>query len=122
LTGCLRNAEAVAHAARRLATGGAIGVIPAGERWPDGSLRPAVEDLLGSGAIIHFLDTACSPEAQVFANAYRASRDNIATLITDWMSGRELAERDFPGDVEIAFQQNVTTCTPVLQDGYYRMF
>jgi phosphosulfolactate phosphohydrolase-like enzyme len=63
-----------------------------------------------------------TPEAQVFANAYRASRDNIATLITDSMSGRELAARGFPGDVEIAFQQNVSTCTPVLRDGYYGMF
>ena len=47
----------------------ALHVIPAGELWPDGGLRPAIEDLLGAGAIIHHLDLPCSPEAQVVRDA-----------------------------------------------------
>jgi len=50
----LRNASAVAewisrHHDPATAT---VAVIAAGERWPDGSLRPAVEDLWGAGALI----------------------------------------------------------------------
>jgi 2-phosphosulfolactate phosphatase len=52
VAGCLRNASAVG---RWLAQHGfgtlerPLAVIAAGERWPDDSLRPALEDLLGAG-------------------------------------------------------------------------
>src|SRR5438477_189320 len=50
MAGCLRNAAAVGRFLRGAL--GAVTVIAAGERWPDGSLRPALEDLLGAGAIL----------------------------------------------------------------------
>jgi 2-phosphosulfolactate phosphatase len=41
LAGCLRNGRAVAEAAQRI--GRTFNVIPSGERWLDGSLRPALD-------------------------------------------------------------------------------
>jgi 2-phosphosulfolactate phosphatase len=120
LAGCLRNAGAVARAARAMASGGTIGVIPAGECWPDDSLRPAIEDLLGAGAIIHNLDLPCSPEAQVAVNAFRAAAGEIAGLITASVSGCELTAAGFACDVELAVQQNVSTFAPALREGAYR--
>ena len=73
----------MAHAARDMAAGGTVGIIPAGERWPDGSLRPAIEDFLGAGAIIHFLAMPCSAEAQLAVNAYRASQNDITDLVSN---------------------------------------
>jgi 2-phosphosulfolactate phosphatase len=120
LTGCLRNAAAVAKAARRMAGCGAIGVVPTGERWPDESLRPAIEDLMGAGAIIHHLGLTCSPEAQVARDAFRSAADDLMRLIRASVSGRELIERGFSNDVEIALEMGASGCAPLLSQGAYR--
>jgi 2-phosphosulfolactate phosphatase len=102
LAGCLRNAGTVARTARQIAGGGRVGVVPAGERWPDGSLRPAIEDLLGAGAIIHHLALPCSPEAQVARDAFRSAGRDVGQLIRASVSGQELIEGGFAGDIDIA--------------------
>jgi 2-phosphosulfolactate phosphatase len=122
LTGCLRNARAVAAAAWTIAGGRSIGVIPAGERWRDGSLRPAIEDLLGAGAILDYLNWPCSPEAQVARDAYRAAEHEIARLIRLSVSGRELVDAGYSGDVDLALEQGASTTVPVLMEGAYRGF
>ena len=119
LTGCLRNARAVAVVARAIADK-AIGLVPAGERWPDGSLRPAVEDLLGAGAIVDHLDWPCSPEAQVARDAYRTAGRDIDRLIRLTLSGRELVDAGYSGDVDLALEQNASTTVPVLTDGAFQ--
>ena len=119
--GCLRNAAAVARAARQIASGGAVGVVPAGERWPDGSLRPAIEDLLGAGAIIHHLGLPCSPEAQVARDAFRSAGRDVERLIRASVSGCELIERGFADDVDIAVELEVSHSAPRLIGGAYRV-
>jgi 2-phosphosulfolactate phosphatase len=117
LAGCLRNAEAVARAASQL--GRRIGVIPAGEQWPDGSLRPGLEDLLGAGAIIAQLDGSLSSEAQAAADVYRASLPNLASRVRQCSSGRELILRGFVQDVVLACELNVSHGIPILARNAY---
>lgn len=118
--GCLRNAVAVAEAALDAAAGRPILVIAAGEHWPDGSFRPAIEDLLGAGAILSHLGAAdLTAEAVVARGAYKAARAQIADLIRDSISGRELVERGYPADVALAVSEHASTTAPVLQDGRF---
>ncbi len=107
--GCLRNRSAVARAAQ----GGTIAVIACGERWPDGSLRPALEDMLGAGAIIAALGGARSPEAQSAADVFEACADPVARLRV-CSSGRELIERGFEDDVTLAAAVDASDAAPRL--------
>jgi 2-phosphosulfolactate phosphatase len=118
LAGCLRNERAVAAAAQRY--GRRIAVIPAGERWhSDGSLRPALEDWVGAGAIISHLAGTLSPEAQAAATTFRGVQSDIAGLLQACGSGQELLARGFARDVALASALNVSACVPVFRDGAY---
>lgn len=117
LAGCLRNARAVAEAAKKY--GRRIALIPAGERWPDGSLRPSFEDLVGAGAIISYLNGNCSPEAQAAKSAFLAAEQDLKNLLLQCGSGKELVERGYKEDVNLAAELNVSACVPALQDGAY---
>lgn len=118
LAGCLRNANAVAAAAQRL--GGRIAVIPAGERWKDGTLRPSFEDLIGAGAIIHAMTGTRSPEALAAQAAFEFASKDLGALLKQCASGLELVERGYVLDVEMAASLNVSTGVPMLIDGAYR--
>lgn len=117
---CLRNAAAVAGwlGQRSLGSPGrTVTVIAAGERWPGGGLRPALEDLLGAGAVIGALsDQGCgplSPEAEA-ARACAAATPDVARAVTESASGRELAGKGFAADVAIATEINSCRVVPVL--------
>lgn len=122
VAGSLRNAAAVGRWLRESGVGTPdrpLTVIAAGERWPDGSLRPAVEDLLGAGAVIAALGAADrSPEAATAARAYAAGTD-LAGTIMDSASGRELAATGYTADVAIAVELDATDVVPVLRDGAF---
>ena len=101
--GCLRNRSTVARAVLAAADGRDIAVIPAGERWRrDDSLRPAVEDFIGAGAILDALALPLTAEARVARDAFRAEQPALTQTIRDCLSGRELIEKGFPQDVELA--------------------
>jgi 2-phosphosulfolactate phosphatase len=113
LAGCLRNASAVARACGDAAN---VAVIAAGERWPEGSLRPAIEDLCGAGAILSsFPSEALSPEAAAAVGAWRSAPDLRACA-----SARELIERGYRRDVELALAVDVSECVPERLAGAFR--
>lgn len=116
---CLRNATASARAAQT--AGRRIAVVAAGELWPDPahSLRPALEDWLGAGAVIDALGGSRSPEALAAAEAWQAARASIGERLLACTSGRELVERGFARDVELAAEHDVSSVAPRLVDGAY---
>ena len=118
LAGCLRNAAAVARAAA--AIGPRVAVVPAGEQWPDRSLRPALEDWLGAGAIVSRLPGTRSPEAEAARGAWEVHAARIGETLRDCASGRELIERGFAEDVAIAAMVDASPAAPRLVAGAYR--
>jgi 2-phosphosulfolactate phosphatase len=112
----LRNRRAVAdHLAGEA---GPIAVIASGERWPDGTLRPAVEDLWGAGGVIDALlqagATNVSPEAHAAAAAYRQVAADIDRALRDCASGRELIAAGYAEDVAIAAELDESPAVPRL--------
>jgi len=97
-----------------------VAAIAAGERWPTGSLRPAVEDLWGAGAFLAGIadrrDGSLSPEAMAAAAAFRDVRDRLPDALWECASGRELRQYGFPEDVQIAAEVNASGSVPVLHN------
>ncbi len=114
---CLRNARAVARAA--MGVGLPVSVIPAGERWQDGSLRPGLEDLLGTGAVIHELEGTRSPEAEAAEGVFLRFMGRIGKALERCGSGKEVEERRGPEDVRLAGELNVSGLAPRLVEGRY---
>ncbi len=118
LAGCLRNATAVGQAAARL--GGTVTVIAAGERWADDTLRPAIEDMVGAGAILAAMrPTTPSPEAIAAIAAYAAVAAALPDFLAACASARELIEAGYVADVAAACQMDVSATVPTLTDGAY---
>jgi len=111
-TACLRNRTAVARAASIV--GKTFAVIPAGERWPGGSLRPAIEDWIGAGALLQALPGRPSPEASLAISAFEHARASIGDLLRACSSGRELIGRGFARDVDLASELDNSSAAPML--------
>lgn len=128
VAGCLRNAAAVADMiAARLELGDSVAVVAAGERWrDDDSLRPALEDHLGAGAILSVLTElgcrrAMSPEASAAADLFEAVKPRLAQYMQECVGARELEAMGFRADVDAAASLDVSRVVPRLVDGAFRM-
>jgi 2-phosphosulfolactate phosphatase len=119
----LRNAAAAAAWVCKQAGDRPIGVVASGEHWPDGSLRPAIEDLIGAGAFLHGLaeDSAdgFSPEAVAALWAYRGVSESVGDALRESVSGRELRGFGFAGDVAVASAVGASSVVPILREGWY---
>jgi len=116
---CLRNAGAVATWLRAREHD-PVTVVAAGERWPDGRLRPALEDLLGAGAVLAALAAdAESPQAATARASYEAT-PSVPDAVRRCPSGVELVSAGFAQDVEVAVDLDAGDVVPVLVEGAFR--
>ncbi|GGJ89578.1 hypothetical protein GCM10010123_19060 [Pilimelia anulata] len=124
LAGCVRNADAVAQWLRRNGYGTVdrpVGVVAAGELWPDGALRPCVADLVGAGLLLDGLIGApggLSVEAAVTLAAVDALPDLRAAILGS-ASGQELVDYGFAADIDAAVARGTSAVVPVLRDGAF---
>ncbi|GAB3872666.1 2-phosphosulfolactate phosphatase [Terrabacter terrigena] len=113
------------------ATAPAVVVVPAGERWPDASLRPAVEDLWGAGSVVAALagllehragPLLLSPEAEAAGTAWLTVEHRVDEALEACASGRELVEQGWPDDVAVAGELDTSQVVPVLADGAFTAY
>jgi 2-phosphosulfolactate phosphatase len=104
--GGLRNRRATARACAAFRR---VLVLPCGERWPDGSLRPALEDLVAAGGIVSALGREdVSAEARAAALLYAALGAGRQAALADCASARELVERGFEEDVALCLHEDAS--------------
>jgi len=121
----LRNAAAVGRwlvAGRYGTSTHPAVIIAAGERWRDGSLRPALEDGLGAGAVLgHLRAAGCglSAEAQAMVAMVEATGDVVAAL-RSCGSARQLVNAGYGADVDVAAELDCEETVPVVHEGAFR--
>ncbi|WP_343206996.1 2-phosphosulfolactate phosphatase [Brevibacillus brevis] len=117
IAACLRNAPSVARYIQQ--QNGTVTVIACGERWGNGALRPAIEDMIAAGALLHELEGyRLSPEAEIAVAAFRSAQDLLPAYLQKCASGQELISMGYPEDVELAAQWNQSGTVPVLNDDF----
>jgi 2-phosphosulfolactate phosphatase len=121
--GALVNAKGVAAMVTAVLdmTDLCVTVIACGERWrtlsEDGELRMAIEDYLGAGAILSYLQHSKSPEARVCEGSFKHAQNDLLAILWECGSGRELREIGFGEDVEHSSRLNLYDAVPVMRGG-----
>lgn len=119
LAGAIVNASAVAAA---LAGREEVTVLACGERWPDDTLRVALEDELGAGAVIAALPPSVrrSPEARAAEATFRALQPDLEAVLLALPSGEELVAKGLGDDVRFAARLDAVDAAPTLREGRLR--
>ena len=135
--GCLTNRTAVARRIETLITEGVASrctIVPCAEIWSGpfmasqvGDLsevaamlvRPSYEDLLGAGSIVTALGAHVrqSVEASMATAVFESHRDRLRPFLESCVSGRELIERGFGDDVELAARLDTRSGIPERSSG-----
>jgi 2-phosphosulfolactate phosphatase len=68
---------------------------------------------------VEFVISPPAPEARAALSAYLNVKPDLKHMLKQCGSGRELIERGFEQDVEIASELDVSGCAPTLMDGAY---
>jgi 2-phosphosulfolactate phosphatase len=134
--GTLLNAAALASTLNHLleTTDLNLTIIACGERWEvsstsasaagavfgeeDSGVRFAIEDYLGAGALLSYLHCEKSPEARVCEAAFHSVQGELAELLWNCESGRELREKNYGSDVKHAARLNLYQAVPVMRQGW----
>lgn len=97
-----------------------VAIVAAGESWPDGAARFALEDLLGAGAIIDALADLgidyCSPEAAAAAAAFAGLSNATGHLVGASASGRKCAADGRRDAIEAAISLDVSSEVKLLRE------
>lgn len=78
-----------------------------------------MEDYLGAGVILSYLEGEKSPEAEVCMGAFQQAKPKLNALIWESGSGRELRERGFAADVKHCSRLNVYQTIPILKENHF---
>lgn len=118
IAACLRNASAVGTLLNQM--GQNVTAVAAGERWPDGTLRVALEDLIGVGALVKTWTGEKSVEAIAAQAVFERFSIGLEATLLATDSGRELAEKGYESDVTYAAQLDADSVVPILKEGAFR--
>ena len=85
----------------------------------DGKVSAQHEDWLGAGAVVAALDGAKSPEAIAAERLFATAGAGLKELVRSCASGREIIDRGFAADVDLATEFDCSDVVPVLGNGEY---
>ncbi|MBI3236129.1 MAG: 2-phosphosulfolactate phosphatase [Chlamydiales bacterium] len=111
--GCFRNSQYLAELLEQEKYFPVL-FVAAGERFPNNTLRPSIEDYWGVGSILSSLNGQKTIEAECAVTAFKASADDLTKNLIICESGQELIAGGYAQDVALAAEYNSSNQLPTL--------